>query len=74
MKGKLIAITLGLSLVVTVLAAACSSQPTAVERVPSQGLPLDPNLGAQPETPFEPGPHEALEEPETTSQPLIRIE
>ena len=73
MTGKWTALTLGLLLVVTVLMAACSSQPAPIEPVQSQGLPLDSNSGARPETPFEPNPDESLQEQAGTSQPPISI-
>ena len=73
MTGKWIAVTLGLLLVVSILAAACSSQPVSIEPVQSQGLPLDPNRDVRPETPFEPGPDESTGEPGGISQPPISI-
>ena len=73
MKGKYIALTLGLMLGVSVLAAACSSQPTPIEPGPSQSLPLDPNRSLLPETPIEPGQGESQQEPGNISQPPITI-
>ena len=73
MTRKWITLTLGLMLGATVLTAVCSSQPAPIEPVPSQGLPLDPNRGVRPETPFEPGPDESIQEPGGTSQPPISI-
>lgn len=73
LKGKYIALTLGLMLGVSVLAAACSSQPTPIEPGPSQSLPLDPNRETRPETPIEPGQGESQQEPGNISQPPISI-
>ncbi len=73
MKGKYIALTIGLMLGVSVLAAACSSQPTPIEPGPRQSLPLDPNRDTRPETPIEPGQDESQQGPGNISQPPISI-
>lgn len=73
MTGKWTAIILGMLLGVSVLVAACTSQPTPVEPVQGQGLPLDPDRGARTETPLEPSPDEIPGEPGGMSQPPISI-
>lgn len=73
MTRKWTVLVIGLILGVSIMAAACSSQPDPVEPLPSQGLPLDPNRGVRPETPFEPGPDESQKEPGTISPPPISI-
>ena len=73
MTGKWTALTLGLLFGITVLLVACSSQPAPVEPFQSQGVPLDPDRVVRPESPFEPGPDERVQEPGGTSQPPITI-